>query len=505
MLEDVPREARRFATKKKTDQARRLADSNAETLVGDKIAKTTKLRTLEIFAGCGGLSAGLHQSGVAETLWAIENNKSAAQAFQANNPKCTVFQDDCNVFLRLVLEGNSKNKLGQIFPERNDVDMICGGPPCQGFSQMNRYSSRKNSCLKNSLVVTFLSYCDYYRPKYILLENVRTFFTYNKSMVLKLTLKCLLKMGYQCSFGVLQAGSYGVPQKRRRAFIMAAAPGHILPEFPQPTHCFGPKACINLSVVVDGKKYCSKVECTDSAPYRTVTVRDALSDLPKIKNNTTHGRSYSLGETKSPFQRQVRHNVKNAVVHDHVCKHLSPLALVRIKHIPLKPDSDWRDLPNINVQLDKTRTKKLKYLHVDRKNGASSTGRKRGVCCCAAGKSCDPGCRQQNTLIPWSLPHTGNRHYHWAGIYGRLDWNGYFDTTVTKPSPMSTQGRVLHPSQDRIVSVRECARSQGFPDEHCFVGQIVEKYKQIGNAVPPPLAKAIGLEIKKSLMEQLAN
>ena len=51
-----------------------------------------------------GLSAGLHQSGVAETLWAIENNKSAAQAFQANNPKCTVFQDDCNVFLRLVLE-----------------------------------------------------------------------------------------------------------------------------------------------------------------------------------------------------------------------------------------------------------------------------------------------------------------------------------------------------------------------------------------------------------------
>lgn len=87
---------------------------------------------------------------------------------------------------------------------------------------------------------------------------------------------------------------------------------------------------------------------------------------------------------------------------------------------------------------------------MDRKNGASSTGRKRGVCCCAAGKSCDPGCRQQNTLIPWSLPHTGNRHYHWAGIYGRLDWNGYFDTTVTKPSPMSTQ---VHYCETRAVHI----------------------------------------------------
>lgn len=56
-----------------------------------------------------------------------------------------------------------------------------------------------------------------------------------------------------------------------------------------------------------------------------------------------------------------------------------------------------------------------------------------------AGKACDPAARQFNTLIPWCLPHTGNRHNHWAGLYGRLEWDGFFSTTVTNPEPMGKQ------------------------------------------------------------------
>ena len=70
--------------------------------------------------------------------------------------------------------------------------------------------------LQNSLVASYLSYCDYYRPRFFILENVRNFVSFKKSMVLKLTLSCLLAMGYQCTFGILQAGHYGVPQTRRR-------------------------------------------------------------------------------------------------------------------------------------------------------------------------------------------------------------------------------------------------------------------------------------------------
>lgn len=72
-------------------------------------------------------------------------------------------------------------------------------------------------------------------------------------MILKLTLACLIRMGYQCTFGVLQAGNYGVPQTRRRAIILAAAPGLKLPLFPEPLHVFSSRAC-QLSVVVDDKK-----------------------------------------------------------------------------------------------------------------------------------------------------------------------------------------------------------------------------------------------------------
>ena len=58
------------------------------------------------------------------------------------------------------------------------------------------------------------------------------------------------------------------------------------------------------------------------------------------------------------------------------------------------------------------------------------------------------------------------RHNNWAGLYGRVEWDGFFSTTITNPEPMGKQGRVMHPSQNRVVSVRECARSQGFPDSY---------------------------------------
>ena len=80
-----------------------------------------------------------------------------------------------------------------------------------------------------------------------------------------------------------------------------------------------------------------------------------------------------------------------------------------------------------------------RYTHHDKKNGRSDTGALHGVCSCAGGKPYDPADRQFNTLVPWSLPHAGNRHNHWAGLYGRLEMDGFFSTTVTNPEPMGKQ------------------------------------------------------------------
>uniref|UniRef100_A0A8U8C5I0 DNA (cytosine-5)-methyltransferase n=1 Tax=Geospiza parvula TaxID=87175 RepID=A0A8U8C5I0_GEOPR len=455
-----------------------------------------KLRTLDVFSGCGGLSEGFHQAGVSETLWAIEMWEPAAQAFRLNNPGTTVFTEDCNVLLKLVMAGEKTNSLGQKLPQKGDVEMLCGGPPCQGFSGMNRFNSSTYSKFKNSLVVSFLSYCDYYRPRFFLLENVRNFVSFKRSMVLKLTLRCLVRMGYQCTFGVLQAGQYGAWRRR------GAAPslGWLCP--PRPC-VFAPRAC-QLSVVVDDKKFVSNITRTYSGPFRTITVRDTMSDLPEIRNGASALEISYNGEPQSWFQRQIRGSQYQPILRDHICKDMSALVAARMRHIPLAPGSDWRDLPNIEVRLsDGTSTRKLRYTHHERKNGRSSSGALRGVCSCAEGKPCDPADRQFNTLIPWCLPHTGNRHNHWAGLYGRLEWDGFFSTTVTNPEPMGKQGRVLHPEQHRVVSVRECARSQGFPDTFRLFGNILDKHRQVGNAVPPPLAKAIGLEIKACAVAKL--
>jgi len=226
-----------------------------------------------------------------------------------------------------------------------------------------------------------------------------------------------------------------------------------------------------------------------------------MSDLPEIRNGASNDEISYNGDAISHFQRQMRGSQYQPVLRDHICKEMNPLVAVRMRYIPTAPGSDWRDLPNTIVRLsDGTYTNKLAYTHNDPKNGLSSNGDLRGVCSCAEGKPCDSADRQFNTLVPWCLPHTGNRHNHWAGLYGRLEWDGYFSTTITNPEPMGKQGRVLHPEQHRVVSVRECARSQGFPDTYRFYGSILDKHRQVGNAVPPPLAAAIGREIRKSLL-----
>ncbi len=78
---------------------------------------------------------------------------------------------------------------------------------------MNRFSGGEYSRFRNSLVVTYLGFCDYFRPKYFLLENVKNFFSFKESVVLKLVLRCLIDIGYQVRFFVKQAGEFGVPQR----------------------------------------------------------------------------------------------------------------------------------------------------------------------------------------------------------------------------------------------------------------------------------------------------
>ncbi|PIA25051.1 hypothetical protein AQUCO_13000002v1 [Aquilegia coerulea] len=379
-----------------------------------------RLATLDIFAGCGGLSEGLQKSGATITKWAIEYEEPAGEAFNLNHPDVKMFVDNCNVILRAIMEkfGDADDcistpeaselatKLGkdkfENLPMPGEVDFINGGPPCQGFSGMNRFNQSTWSKVQCEMILAFLSFADYYRPRYFLLENVRNFVSFNKGRTFRLTLASLLEMGYQVRFGVLDAGSYGVSQSRKRAFIWAASPEETLPDWPEPMHVFaGPELKISLSRKV---QYAAVQSTAGGAPFRAITVRDTIGDLPQVGN----------GASKTELE----------------------------------------------VKL--------------------STG-------------------QLVDLIPWCLPNTADRHNQWKGLFGRLDWEGNFPTSVTDPQPMGKVGMCFHPDQDRILTVRECARSQGFPDLYKFSGNIHNKHRQIGNAVPPPLAYALGRKLKEAL------
>ncbi|KAG2308102.1 hypothetical protein Bca4012_082856 [Brassica carinata] len=440
----------------------------------DEVPKEMRLATLDIFAGCGGLSHGLEQAGVSATKWAIEYEEPAGKAFRKNHPEATVIVDNCNVILRAIMEKcgdqddcistTEANELAakldedqkRTLPLPGQVDFINGGPPCQGFSGMNRFSQSQWSKVQCQMILAFLSFVDYFRPRYFLLENVRNFFSYSKGQMFKLTLASLLEMGYQVRFGVLEAGAYGVSQSRKRAFIWAAAPEEVLPEWPEPMHVFNvSELTISLS---KGLRYAAVRSTQQGAPFRPITVRDTIGDLPSVANGESEINKEYETDPISWFQKEIRGNKK--VLTDHISQKMNEHNLIRCKRIPKRPGADWRDLPEEKVTLSTG-------LVVD--------------------------------LIPGCLAAEPGQKKQWKGLFGRLDWEGNFPTCVTKPGPMGMVGKCFHPDQDRIVTIRECARCQGFPDSYEFEGDIAHKHRQIGNAVPPPLAFALGRKLKEAV------
>ena len=162
-------------------------------------------------------------------------------------------------------------------PKKGEVDLMCGGPPCQGFSVMNTFHEGDKARFKNSLIATYLSFCDYFRPSYFILENVKNFAQFNGGRILILCMRALVMMGYQCQFGVLQAGNFGVAQNRKRAILLAAAPNCPLPHFPAIMNVFEQ---MPLTINVDDKSFDvnSNHWRNNSAPYRNMTARDAISE-----------------------------------------------------------------------------------------------------------------------------------------------------------------------------------------------------------------------------------
>jgi DNA (cytosine-5)-methyltransferase 1 len=273
------------------------------------------------------------------------------------------------------------------------------------------------------------------------MENVAGLLSMDEGRVARELLAALERNGYRAHLNVLQAGGYGVPQNRWRVFIVG-----VLPEFkyspPVPTHAF-PKMPLwgatawRSSVIMPPRE-------PDLLHAPWTTVQDAIRDLPPLLNGEHLVAAQYLAKSKGWFQSHVRDQNSSTVL-NHQTKKLGELQLERVMNVPHKPMAGWWDLPD--------------------------------------------------RLKPANLLRHGDKRYE--NRFGRLWWEGTFNTILTDAHLYWS--RVIHPDADRVISVRESARAQSFPDSFKFVGTLSNQYRMIGNAVPPLLAAAIGASLIKAL------
>lgn len=318
-----------------------------------------------------------------------------------------------------------------------ELDLVAGSPPCQGFS-INA-PTRSDADPRNHLFLEYLRFVDEFKPKAVLIENVPGLVSFGKGRTLHAILEVLAQLGYGADVHILGAPYYGVPQARWRTIIMGMR-GRTMPQeaWSEPL-CQAPVRA-NFATMFDGKPIV-KLPSPES-PTRFTTLREAIGDLPPLANGE-HGKPVKEYASGPSCDYQANMRAGSTGVMNHEAPRLSQTNLDRLKHI--KQGGNWTDIPF--------------------------------------------------DLLPEGMK-VARRSDH-TKRYGRPGWDGLASTVLTKCDPH--WGAFFHPDQDRTFTVREAARIQSFPDRYVFLGSQAEQYAQVGNAVPPMLAQAVG----RSLLETL--
>lgn len=181
-------------------------------------------RTVDLFAGCGGTALGVEEAcrsvGIAsEIAWAIDFERAACDVFKDNFPAAKIVHGDIRDYLLSLSEIELSKTEQHLRQNVGKVDLLLGGPPCQGHSDLNNYSRRNDE--KNSLYSYMARAARVFRPQYVIIENVQGL-PHDKSGVLQSTTAELQKLGYSISQGLVDLSTIGVPQARRRHVLLAS-------------------------------------------------------------------------------------------------------------------------------------------------------------------------------------------------------------------------------------------------------------------------------------------
>ena len=365
----------------------------------------SNIAVVDMFSGAGGLSWGFNSVPGVSVVGAFESDKKAAETHAANIPGAvfTVDVRTIDSFASVLKDGGIKR-----------VDILIGGPPCQGFSRLGKGALRSlarnkgrradNTDERNLLFREFIRAVEELLPEIVVIENVVEMGS--SPLIMDELSRKFGKLGYSCDNRCLVAYDYGVPQKRRRLFIIANKHGE------------------NISWPMPEKS--------------RFTLRDAIIDLPPVPSGYYEEVVRRKAPMNSgPYIREMRSGLNGAeawIVRDHVTR--------------------WHREDDIRA---------FSYM----------------------------GEGDIYNVVPPEL-----RRYRediFKDKYHRMIWD---EPAWTVTAHLAKDGyKYIHPEQNRTISVREAARIQSFPDRFRFAESRTDRFRQVGNAVPPKLAYAVGKSV----------
>lgn len=366
-------------------------------LIKQKNFKTDiQFNILDLFSGAGGFSYGMEKNPHFKTVVALDFNKNALDTFKYNMPSSEIICGD-------ISDDKVKAKAISISKEKK-VNMIIGGPPCQGFSLKGKKLGLEDP--RNYLFNEYLKIVEEIKPEVFIIENVKALLSTSAGWFKNQIIEKVTNMGYYVECGILTASDFGVPQARQRAIFICSKSKKI--SLPQAT--------------------CKK----------KVTVKDAIYDLAFLNSGEGDFEQEYLKKPTSQYQKIMRSGCKK--LYNHKASNHAKIAIEKLKMIP--PESGKEYLP-------KEMLGKQKF----------------------------------------------------SGTWGRLKWDDVSPTIDTR-FDASSNGTNNHPFLNRAITPREAARIQSFDDKFVFIGSKVHVREQIGNAVPPLMAKAIADKIYKELGDE---
>ena len=392
------------------------------------------LRGLDIFCGGGNFGRGLEEGGAVKFGYAVDFFSEAIHTYKANlrdDQRTKLFRGSVNQYLSEALDGIPHNGL---VAQLGDIEFIAAGSPCQGFSNANPFKGSDSGLFNESMVASVVSFIDFYRPKYALLENVKGMASGGEDRSALAAVTCsLVGMGYQIRTLALDAWSFGSPQSRSRIFILASAPGTTpLPEPPQ-THAH-PEGIVGGSLGKTANGLRTSARYVVATPFDSISAEEATKDLPSI--------DAMLSCIAHPDHR--------------ISRPMSVLNRNLISSVPRFPGGHGF-LSSYKLGLmPKAQIENYEWDNQIR-----------------AGKASKSFSRiRRNRLIPTIL-------------------------TDPRPEDGVT-GTALHWDDHRMLTILEARRAQGFLDREVIIGTTASQWKIVGNSVARPVALALGATLRNA-------